>query len=120
LAAAKRARSRPTRTNRLLGLDGRCILALQMRDLRNGYLSQCVQPVSPIDAALCEQLAMLAGQLFQLNQRALQGPASAADARLLVSLTGAHARLLKQLAGRRTLRPTGPTLDEIFSEGAAA
>jgi hypothetical protein len=118
--AAKRTRSRPTRTDRILGLDGRERLALAIRDMRDGYLSQCPQPVSPVDAALCDRLAVLGGHLLQLDSRALQnGGLASSDVRTYTSLAGQHARLLKQLAARRGARPAMPSLDELF-EGASA
>jgi hypothetical protein len=110
-----------TRADRIIGLDGRSPLAQAIRDMRNSYLSQCPQPVSPCDAALAERAAILNGHLLQMDQKALQGGGlQANEVRLYTTLSGQLGRILKQLNSRRTTRPTAPSIDELFSEGAAA
>ena len=58
-----------------------------------------------------------------LDRKALGGGLSATEARLYTTLSGQHARLLKQLNLQRTMRPVGPSLADLFpgeAEGAAA
>jgi hypothetical protein len=117
LPAAKRTRTSPaSRTIRLLRIDGRERLGLQIRDTRAALLDMVPQPPTPIDVALAERLAVLAAHLSVFDQRALaDGGLQPTDAKLYLSLGGQHARLLKQLGARRTERPKGPSLAELFA-----
>jgi hypothetical protein len=79
--------------------------------------------VSPVDVALCDRLSMLHGHLLELDRKALSGGLSATETRLYTTLSGQHARLLKQLNLHRTARPVGPRLSDLFpgmAEDAAA
>jgi hypothetical protein len=122
LAGTRRTR---TRGERIVALDGRSRLAHCIKEARISYLGMCSQPVSPVDAALCERLAILNGHLLTLDTKALHGGLSATETKLYVTLSGQHGRLLKQLNARRSARPAGPSLDDYLaakypSEGAAA
>jgi hypothetical protein len=121
ILAGTRIRRNRTRGEKIVALDGRSRLALAIKDARLSYLGMCPQPVSPVDAALCERLAILNGHLLTLDQKALSGGLTQVESRLYTTLSGQQARLLKQLNLHRSTRPVGPSLAEIFGgEGAAA
>jgi hypothetical protein len=115
-----RVRRNRTRGEKIVALDGRSRLALAIKDARLSYLDMCPQPPTAVDVAVCERLAILRGHLLTLDQKALSGGLSQVEARLYTTLSGQEARLLKQLNLRRSARPVGPSLAEIFGEGAAA
>ena len=118
--AAKRACT-PTRTDRLLGLDGRERIARQIRDTRNALLASLPQPIGPVQAALAERAAILQAHLTQLDANALNGSGlQPAELRMYSSLTSQLGRLLKQLNSLRAVRPAGPSIDELFGEEGAA
>jgi hypothetical protein len=112
-----------TTSDRIIALDGRSRLSRSIRQARQAYLDMMPQPISPCDYALAERAAIVAAQLLELDRRALVGSLPAGDARMYVSLSGLHSRLLKTLSGRRSARPAGPSLADLFpgmGEGAAA
>lgn len=103
-----------TRDERIVKLDGRSVAARCIREARNGYMAMCPQPVSPIDASLCERLAWLECHLAMLNAKALGDKLTKEDSRLVIAYGGQHARLLKTLKATRAKRPAGPSLAELF------
>lgn len=118
--AAKSARTRPSRLERLLGLDGRTRQCRELRTLRDNLLSQVPQPPSPAAVALAERAAVIGLHLVELDRAALQeGGLQPGQLRVYSSLTGQQGRIIKQLGALRTVRPAGPSLDEIFGSAAA-
>jgi hypothetical protein len=120
-ATSKTARPRVNRTLRLLKISGRERLGLEIRDVRQRLIEACPQPISAVDEALCTRAALLTGHLAMLDKKALTGGGLApSDARLYLSLVGAHARLMRQLGARQVERPSAPSLTELFAESDAA
>jgi hypothetical protein len=89
-------------------------LSRSIRQARQAYLDMMPQPISPCDYALAERAAIVAAQLLELDRRALAGSLPTGDARMYVSLSGLHARLLRSLNSRRSARPVGPSLADLF------
>jgi hypothetical protein len=103
-----------SRAEKIVGLDGRSRLARCIGEARLSYLSMLPQPPTPVDVALAERLALLHGHLLELDGKALGGGLSATETRLYTTLSGQHARLLKQLNLQRSRRPVGPSLADLF------
>jgi hypothetical protein len=106
---------RPCATDKILGLDRRSTLSRAIRHARAAYCDMLPQPLSPADAALAERLAILGGQLLQLDAKALRDDGlSKIESDRHRTLQGQHSRLLKQLNAQRSRRPVGPSLADLF------
>ena len=77
--------------------------------------SRALMQIRLLHGRLCEQAAILCGNLAVLNARAFSGEGlSASDTRLMLSFNGQYARILKTLGARRE-EPRGPSLAEFFA-----